>query len=305
VERPTITSIAIVPHRDLAYQLLHWITRITTASTSFSPPPVSSVCQVLVREGTTLLSSRISKLREDPPHILIGTPQALLEVWKSDPDALRLESLSTIVVDEVDYLIESVPRKPSQKMMEKARKKIDRHPSATRQLLDAIYASRVKASKDYSGDDSRPHRNVTMSHLPQLIMSSATLRNHLKTYLFNESGWLRRDKLKKVVGSRNDQPDGTFTAIRLRGDRKTEDDTESEEVQNVNQSGAEISHYVLVLSGSGDIVNIEGTTPAEAHENSEEIVSTEDGQAITPVTLFYSPEPPDAPVIAKKLTESV
>jgi superfamily II DNA/RNA helicase len=154
IQRPRITSLVIVPHRDLAHQFHYWITCMTAAPTVYSPPPLSNVCQVLVREGTTPLSSRISMLRENPPHILIGTPKALLEVLNTDRDALQLESLSTVVVDEVDYLIESVPRKDSKKMMDKARRKLDRHPSPTRQLLDVIYASRRRANEgvmDYTG----------------------------------------------------------------------------------------------------------------------------------------------------------
>jgi hypothetical protein len=304
LEQSSITSLVIVPHRDLAYQLHHWISRIIAASELFSPPPLSSISQILVREGTMLLASRISKLREDPPHILIGTPQALLEVFNEDRGALRLESLSTVVVDEVDYLIESVPRKPSQKMMKKARRKLDRHLSPTRQLLDTIYASRVNASTD-SAEDDRSRREVHLSHSPQLIMSSATLRNHLKVYLFNESGWLRKERLQKVVGSRNDQQGGSFKAAKLRGVREMLPGTETgAKAQHTDQDGTGISHYVLVVSGSGDIANIEGATRAEAPENSEEIVSTEDSQTITPATLFNSPEPPDAPGIDEKLTES-
>jgi len=297
----------IVPHRDLVGQFWHWIHKTANAPTVRTPLRMPSICQILVRDEASPLISRISALRDEPPHILIGTPQALMDIWNEDRDALQLESLSAVVVDEVDYLIESVPRKPSRIMMERARRKIDRHPSATRQLLDIIYGPRVKAgSNDRNELGAKKH---TMPRLPQLIMSSATLRNHLKIYLFNESGWLRKERLQKVVGlptflQQNLRRRGT----EVRGDIAAEADWESRpEAVNEKRDGVgriRISHFVLVVSGNGDTKNIDGATRREDVDNAADVVVKEDRKAITPETVFEAQEAQTGPAIDNKLEES-
>ncbi|KAG6879758.1 hypothetical protein C0992_012078 [Termitomyces sp. T32_za158] len=133
-----VTSLVLVPHRDLAYQLLHWIERMTSVTTP--PPLLATIGQVLVRDGRSHLTDGLRLLRQTPPHILIGTPQAIMDVYNEDPEALQLEHLSSVVVDEVDYLVETVPNKdPSRsyyKATLKAKKKLLAHPGVTRQLLE-------------------------------------------------------------------------------------------------------------------------------------------------------------------------
>lgn len=313
----SITSLVIVPHRDLAYQLLHWIHRMTASPKVLSVPPISSIAQVLVRDGATLLPTQISALHAQPPHILIGTPQILLDVYNEDRDALQLGTLSTVVVDEVDYLIESVPRKPSQKMMEKARKKLDRHPSATRQLLDVIYAARVQEHKNRSDDSERLQHlknTIPQPHSPQLIMSSATLRNHLKIYLFNESGWLRTDKLQKITGPRlKDSRRLPFDGEWVQGvqpqtdiggkDMHPSGSEVAEKSERDGLGGTDISHSVLVVSRTGEIKNIAGAVRVE--EVSAPAPAATEDQAITPQGLFSSPEEPDIkPATHDRLAES-
>lgn len=103
-----ITSLLIVPHPQLARQLFHWIQHIATATGAISTLPL--VCQVLVRDASTPPSSQAKALRKDPPHILIATPNGALDVYKEDPDALQLGTLSTVVVDDADYLIPTVAK---------------------------------------------------------------------------------------------------------------------------------------------------------------------------------------------------
>ncbi|OBZ78793.1 DEAD-box ATP-dependent RNA helicase 47, mitochondrial [Grifola frondosa] len=100
-------SLVIVPHRDLAYQFLHWIQHMHVHmghSTS-----LSSIAQVVIRNADTPLDVEINTLRDSQPQILIGTPQAFWDIVQEDESALPLRALSTVIVDEVDYLIESVP----------------------------------------------------------------------------------------------------------------------------------------------------------------------------------------------------
>ncbi|KLO09330.1 P-loop containing nucleoside triphosphate hydrolase protein [Schizopora paradoxa] len=167
-----VTSLVIVPHRDLAFQMLHWIRSITSSS---NPANLASFAQVVARDASDPTSAQITRLRETPPHVLLGTPQALLDIYASDASALQVDTLSTIYVDEVDHLI-GVPapyiRKSSE---ERAWRNFKKHPSVTRQLLDGIL---------------REHGSKTSG--VQLVMSSATIHENLVEYL-TEEGWLGDD----------------------------------------------------------------------------------------------------------------
>ncbi|KAJ3721516.1 P-loop containing nucleoside triphosphate hydrolase protein [Lentinula raphanica] len=237
-DRPAITSLVLVPHRDLAFQMLHWIDSITQAS-NVHPPPLSSIAQVLVREGRRHISEGIPSIRNEPPHILIATPASVLEVLHEDPNAIHLEELSTVVFDEVDYLIETLPlnHKPNKSHIQKI-KKIRDHPGPARSLLDQIYGepSNLKSEKGESPRDPPFHR-------PQLILSSATIRRQLKHYFFSERQLLDKNtvKLRRAV-------------MRLHG----QDELARDELAIRSL----ISHHVLVASEDG-IVNIPSAIKAE------------------------------------------
>jgi hypothetical protein len=207
-----ITSLFIVPHRDLAYQLLHWIESIVR---ELKPEPsLESIVQVLVRGSEKSHEKLIEEIKETPPHILICTPQAFLEVHKMDKEAVQLGMLSTVVVDEVDYLVPTVvkDRKNSYwKAYEKASKKIRMHPGPAREILDIIYARRKELGRIHTTqkrmmnsryNSAEEWRNYIEAEeeIPQLVLSSATLRVHLKDYLFGESGWLNGYNLVKING---------------------------------------------------------------------------------------------------------
>ncbi|KAG6878655.1 hypothetical protein C0993_001178 [Termitomyces sp. T159_Od127] len=269
-----VTSLVLVPHRDLAYQLLHWIERMT--SVTKPPPLLSTIAQVLVRDGRSHLTDGLRLLRQTPPHILIGTPQAIMDVYKEDPEALQLDHLSSVVVDEVDYLIETVPNKdPSRsyhKATLKAKRKLLAHPGVTRQLLDIIYAQRKKTNamrKDEPGivqEMRRRELHRYPTEEPQLIFSSATLRRHLNNYLFEESGWLNRDNLLKVRGNGNAAIEEKPQAIDA----------------NIHHGlgGTGISHSVLLVSEAG-IENIAGAKAPPVNP-----AETDHLHPIDPQTLF-------------------
>lgn len=274
-----ITSLVLVPHRDLAYQLYHWIKQIATTSPELAPK-ISSLAQVLVRDGTSHLTNGIRDLHQHPPHILIGTPQAILDIYKEDPQALQLSHLSSVVVDEVDYLIETVPKKDPRKSFHKSTVKAERkllaHPGVTRQLLDVIFSKRKETNerrRDEPGAAQHRRRNEIMdphspAGSPQLILSSATLRSHLNNYLFDESGWLNRDYLLKVKGTKK-----SLTKV----DAKVAVGQESHD----GLGGNGIQHSVLVVSNDG-IQNIAGArAPSKTPED-------ENLQPINAETLFTS-----------------
>lgn len=275
-EKRHITSLVIVPHRDLAYQLLHWIQRMTNQV--IPEPHLSSIAQVLVRDGTAHTTTGIASLREVAPHILIGTPQAIMDVFDQDPDALQLSGLSSVVVDEVDYLIETVPKKDPKKSfrkaVEKAERKLLAHPGVTRELLDIIYARRKEANehrRDEPGVVQHMRRRgsgMVGQGAPQLILSSATLRSHLNNYLFDESGWLNKDNLLKVKGAKSEvaKPEEKVLGA----------------YPHDGLGGTDISHSVLVVSDDG-IKNI---------ATAVRLPQPERGEAITPESIFSSSAAP-------------
>ncbi|KAI9060594.1 P-loop containing nucleoside triphosphate hydrolase protein [Trametes sanguinea] len=259
-----ITSLVLVPHRDLAYQYLHWIERIHHHMTPQDPLP--TLAQVFVRDSSKSLEDQLSPIQRTPPHILIGTPQALLDVVQQDPHALPFDRLSAVVVDEVDYLIETVPVLPDKYLMAKMERKINRHPGPTRLLLNHIYSTtnvrrkdtyQMKRERNPTGE---AHRREPDEVKPQLIMMSATLRNHLRRFLLADSGWFTKAKGKLVRITGEVSPH----------DPKRKQFEEDAAVDTVG--GTDIQHHVIVVSEDGDMTNVEGAldTTSSSSKDSEE-----------------------------------
>ncbi|KAF9569872.1 P-loop containing nucleoside triphosphate hydrolase protein [Agrocybe pediades] len=248
-KKRVVTTLFMVPHRDLAFQLLHWIERLT--SVMRPSPPLPSIVQVLVRGSDAAGASRaerIAELKKTPPHILICTPQALKEVYEEDKTALKLDTLSTVVVDEVDYLVD---------IDDKNRRKI-KHPGPTREMLDVIYARRKELCEnqyDPSEDEEGQYESAAEwrngkereEEIPQLILSSATLKVHFKNFLFTESGWLN-----------------SYNLVKISGDKK---------------SGAgRIMHSILVTTENG-VKNIEGAVQIAREEEEIRGMEAEEEEA--------------------------
>lgn len=275
--RRAITALIVVPHKDLALQLHHWIERLVSA---MRPAPVpTSIVQVLVRGADRPLDSALAALRATPPHVLVCTPQALQEAVRVDRAALQLDTLRAVAVDEVDYLIETVARKEVgksfQRAFEKAVRKVARHPGPTREILDAIYAPRrVLAQRPYVPEEDNAGRWDSVEEwrsekereagLPQLILSSATLRVHLKDYLFGESGWLNPYNVVKVMGDTSNAKRNGWNA-----DRR-------------------ILHSVVIASDT-EIRNIDGAVAVPAEEKeSAEASGTEDEEGEVDGKGYYN-----------------
>lgn len=231
---PSVSALVIVPHKDLALQLAQWIQVITESKIQAQRPELASVVQVLAKMPGKPLGDQLAELERVTPHILIGTPQVLLEEY----DKLKLHKLNTVVVDEVDYLIETVPNLSDEFKRKKIQKKIAKYPGATRQLLNKILAPRmtnpIGPSPDNVPTPTRTTRQPQIDHGPQLILSTATFRSHLNRFLFQESGWLTRGDihLVKINGS----PAETETSAWL----------------------PNATHSVLVVNEESEICNIEG-----------------------------------------------
>lgn len=267
VEMHHITTLLLVPHRDLAYQLYRWIEQITKG---ISKARIASIAYVLVRGTGVPVDGHIKRFEENPPHILICTPQAFMDVYKANREALKLSTLSTIAVDEVDYLVETPTRKDPNRSYrlayEKARRKVSRHPGPTRELLDIVYSKRKEwNARRYSSERSEWEEEERMvgkewEKTPQLILSSATLRAHLKNYLFEESGWLNKDNLVKIFSD----------------SQREKRQVAGRHSEPTDKQGS-VLHSVLVVSEEGDIKNVAGAraVPEMKWTNGEEVEGRE------------------------------
>lgn len=183
-------------------------------------------------------SSGISVLRDYPPHILIATPTALMDVLRKEPEVLRLSTLSTVVVDEVDWLLQ-VPQKGLKYSTEKtARLNQKRHPEVLKTVLDVLYTN----TKTNASNLLRKHllqMKLAPINRPQLIMLSATMRNRLRTAFFGAYGWFRRGNVLKLIKTSSG----------------------SRPAHGLNRT---ITHHVLVMSQDGSVKNITGARTARA-----------------------------------------
>jgi len=258
-EQESVTALVLVPQSNLAIQYYRWLSRITEGSISTEEVGIETdrIVQRLVREGQEHVTAGMKKLSETKPHILISTPQAVLDLYKKDPDLVPFEYLSTVVVDEVDYLIETVPKKNPERAWrgsyEKAIKKIRTHPGATRELLDMIFTARKEVNarmQEWAWDEGAegPYRKGSFFGSrdmpgPQLVVSSATLRTHLSNYLYDESGWMNKSFVMKVKNT-DSKPV-----------KKTEE-TAEERVREGASSGR-VKHCIIEVSKT-EVRNVEG-----------------------------------------------
>jgi hypothetical protein len=202
------------------------------------------------------MASRQAAILAEPPHILIGTPQVLLELLNENLIfRTRLRTISSVYVDEVDYMIESVPSTSTKWTQERIRKRMEKHPGAADQVLDLLFTSRRKKWEQEA--IGRHASQVTPADCPQLIMSSATLRHHLSRRLCGGSGWIDRKSLVKISGDK----------------------------QRLSQadSGNGVAHCVLIVSKDGKVRNIDGAQKAIPTE-------VEDGREISAQEIFNSYE---------------
>lgn len=177
-----------------------------------------SIAQVCVRgNASSPLSVQLAKLREQAPHILIGTPKALLEILAKDKALLQIPTLETVVVDEVDYVLPL----PLPGATKKQKWQWEAHPPPTLTLLNALFEDRSKVRRR---ENSMPWRWPL-----QIVLSSATLRHNLRRFFFSDTNWM--DRYSEVVKI-DFEKDG-------------------------NQRGAgEVKHHVLIVDSSGAVRNL-------------------------------------------------
>lgn len=252
--RKAPTGLLIVPHRDLAYQYLHWIHHMTLPEGD-APSSLTKYAQVLVRhvnkstlqglpvrmqEAIRSASSDQDLLMRQPPHILIATPNAVLELVERQPEGFRLATLSTVVVDEVDAQLRVPSSKHPKDRRRASQKKLEKHVPDLVRILDRLYhPSKDKPRMHQRARSARDESLVgDAADRPQLVMISATLRSKLQSALFNTFGWVQRGEVLKLIKKRS----SALPCHRL---------------------GRSAVHHVLVVSKTGDIKNIVGARPPE------------------------------------------
>lgn len=166
-------------------------------------PSFASTVQLVVRDENTPIEEQILALRTTPPHILIGTPQALWDIYTLDSKVLQLDTLTTIAADEADYLLDVPAPYVMNTKKSSAWKNFRKHPSLTRQLLEATLPERKPGALKLGEFDDEEHigshwknkmRESSGLGPLQVIMSSATLHSNLRQYLVNarwlSDGWV-------------------------------------------------------------------------------------------------------------------
>lgn len=201
---------------------------------------------------------------------MVATPQALLEALSLEKPPLILRELTTVILDEADYLLESLPSKGDKYAVIKYVRMVAKHPTPSRQILDAIYRmqrisehrkqhwAKALANAGEAHFLNKLKNGIMKSHLPvvrpQLIITSATLKALLRHSLLVEGKWLTRTEgqLAKIIVHEKKEDH----ANHLLGSRT-------------------IVHSALVVPQEGAVVNIKGAvdpSPDEAMSTSKPIL---------------------------------
>lgn len=257
---PAISSLVLTPHRDLAYQFRYWAESLYNTQL-LGEGGLDSIVQVMVRGAATPIEKQIEKATETPPQVLVATPQALLEALSLEKSPLILRELTTVILDEADYLLESLPSKQDKYALLKYARMVARHPTPSRQILDAIYRiqrtlehrkkhlAKALANAGEANFLDKLKNGIMKSNLPvrrpQLIVTSATLKALLRHSLLVEGKWLTH-------------MEGMLAKIIVH-ERK-------EDHANHLLGSHTIVHSALVVPPEGAVVNIKGAVDPSPDE---------------------------------------
>ena len=122
--KPGLTSLIVLPTRELAVQVCYWAQKL--AGTSKNSRRVS-----LLVSGRTE-EKLLKQYKETKPHILIGTPKLLQAVLQKNNE-MEL-TLQRLILDEIDVLLQ--PLHPKAPWREKRNREL--HPKPTRQLVENV-----------------------------------------------------------------------------------------------------------------------------------------------------------------------
>ncbi|KAJ8330237.1 hypothetical protein O5D80_001805 [Batrachochytrium dendrobatidis] len=209
-----LTTLMIVPTRELAIQIVSWMRKLTASITQGNTDAEASIFQCVIAGVDA--SEQAAQLKRINPRILVGTPQRLFELHEQK--AYDTSRLQLLVVDEVDRIVNAPSR------YEPIKKKIQRqvHPLSGETLIAKISEQRkaMQATMDtrekhisHTAALSRYHRpqhvkkgKASMSESGiaessvrfdpaqarplQIIISSATSNSTIKNYMMKTKGWM-------------------------------------------------------------------------------------------------------------------
>lgn len=235
-----MSTLILVPHRDLGAQYLAWMTSITAAAheshlrgafpNSLSPKQICLLARGYSDDMTVLHAQSF-------PRIVIATPSALVAALGNHPTPETVSGLfSTVIVDELDDQLDYVPHGDTSKTLNKVIKaKMKRHPRPTKELLDAF----TVANRPLAGSYHTPG----LSAIPQLVLASATYREGLVDFVNKHRYFdVRRElvRIKVHPGEIERQRDNLIENAKPAHDRK---------------SGTPILHHALVVMPDGQVRN--------------------------------------------------
>ncbi|CAG8677571.1 10918_t:CDS:1, partial [Racocetra persica] len=150
MKKPCVTSILVVPSRELGFQIENWIHMLLIDSGL----PLKSIIQVVAKTSQQDEIRQLDDLNNTPPHILVGTATRLSDLTAEG--LLTFSNLRTLVLDEADHLLR-LPTKHAP--LKRIRNRLI-HPKPAELLTRKIF------------EQARP----------QLVVSSATLNRALRFY---------------------------------------------------------------------------------------------------------------------------
>lgn len=232
-----ITSIIVVPSRELALQYEGWSKQLFPKNMHHTLP---SAVAVKYRSRDITTDEHLDQLAKTPPHVLIVTPTLLQDMLSTQRGifVLGISTIRALVYDEGDALLELPSRFPSQKLIWNHLQ----HPADGLQVLNTIMKTRATFSggatlpsagfetdrrvsregirrKAHQGNDlleerrrsggkqkftiSEPKELLRNERALQLIVVSATANSVLRNFLGAKTGWLRtgiRDERRLELG---------------------------------------------------------------------------------------------------------
>ena len=104
-----LALLVVVPTRELAHQVAAVATQLATPSPKFLKRHPSHKALVVRKLVGKLTPTRRQSLKDDTPHVVVGTPAALADAIPRD---LSLSDVAAVVCDEADALAASHQRTP-------------------------------------------------------------------------------------------------------------------------------------------------------------------------------------------------
>lgn len=162
-------ALFLVPSRQLAYQIHAWCRRVLPED---AVPDVDRVVRCIVRDDGMDKEKEMERLVQEPPHMVVGTPEHVLECARRN--ALDVSHTRLIVMDEIDRLL----RLPGKYAPVEKRIIREKHPTPVSLFLEEFVVGRRFVKR------------------PQLVAASASLNAVMKNELIRRRKWFAQDAVE-------------------------------------------------------------------------------------------------------------